>query len=52
MLAGSDSHNCPIHPSLAGQFESYLVTKPLAVDYEEIADQLPTAIKVAREVLK
>jgi len=52
MLAASDSHNCPIRPALARQFESYLVTRPLAVDYEEIADHLPTAIKVAREVLK
>jgi len=52
MLAASDSHNCPIRLALAEQFESYLIPKPLGVDYEEIADHLTTAIKIAREVLK
>ncbi|MFH1719462.1 MAG: extracellular solute-binding protein [Planctomycetota bacterium] len=52
MLARSDSHNCPIRPALAEQFKSYLVPKPLTVDYEEIADQLPTAIRAAREVFQ
>jgi len=52
MLAASDSHNCPIRPTIARKFESYLVPKPLQANYEEIADRLPMAIKVAREVLK
>ena len=51
MLAQSDSHNSPIHPSLAGQFEQYVISKPLDVDYEKIADHLPLAIKTAREIL-
>jgi iron(III) transport system substrate-binding protein len=51
MLARSDSHNSPIHPSLARQFEEYVISKPLDVDYEKVADNLPTAIKTAREIL-
>ena len=51
MLARSDSHNSPIHPSLTGQFEQYVISKPLDVDYEKIADHLPMAIKTAREIL-
>lgn len=52
MLAGSDSHNCPIRPALAEQFKVYAVPKPLGVDYEKIADRLPTAIQTAREILR
>jgi iron(III) transport system substrate-binding protein len=51
MLARSDSHNYPIHPSLTRQFEQYVISKPLDVDYEKVADHLPTAIKTAREIL-
>ena len=51
MLARSDSHNSPIHPSLTRQFEEYVISKPLDVDYEKIADHLPTAIRTAREIL-
>jgi iron(III) transport system substrate-binding protein len=52
MLARSDSHNCPIRPALAEQFKLYGIPKPLSVDYEKIADQLPTAIETAREILR
>jgi len=52
MLAGSDSHNCPIRPALAEQFKMYAVPKPLGVDYEKVADNLPMAIRAAREVLR
>ena len=51
MLAQSDSHNSPIRPSLAKQFERYVIPKPLDVSYEKVADQLPTAIRTAREIL-
>ena len=51
MLAQSDSHNSPIHPSLSKQFEEYIISKPLDVDYEKVANHLPTAIKTAREIL-
>jgi len=52
MLVRSDSHNCPIRPALAEQFGLYVIPKPLDVDYEKVADQLPTAIRTAREILR
>lgn len=52
MLAESDSHNSPIHPAVASRFEQYAIERPLDVDYEQVAQQLPTAIKIAREVLR
>ena len=52
MLARSDSHNSPIHKAVAEQFKLYAIDKPLDVDYEKIAEQLPTAIRIAREVLR
>jgi iron(III) transport system substrate-binding protein len=52
MLAASDSHNTPVHKALAEKFKLYAVDKPLDVDYAKIADQLPTAIQTAREVLR
>ena len=51
MLARSDSHNSPIHQSLTRQFEPYVISKTLDVDYEKVADHLPIAIKTAREIL-
>jgi iron(III) transport system substrate-binding protein len=52
MLLSSDSHNCPIRLALVGQFKMYVIPKPLGVDYEKVADQLPLAIRTAREVLR
>jgi hypothetical protein len=52
MLVRSDSHNTPVHKTLAEQFESYAIPKQLAADYEKIAGQLPTAIRIAGEVLR
>jgi len=52
MLALSDSHNSPIHPSVAKRFNLYAIPKLLNVDYEEVADHLPTAIQTAREILR
>lgn len=52
MLAESDSHNCPIHSSLAERFKLYAIPQPLRVGYEKVADQLPTAIQTAREILR
>jgi iron(III) transport system substrate-binding protein len=52
MLVLSDSHNAPIHPALAAQFESYAIPKPLDIDYHKVADRLPTAIAAAREILR
>jgi iron(III) transport system substrate-binding protein len=52
MLLRSDSHNCPIRPALVEQFEMYVIPKPLSLDYEKVADHLPTAIQIAMEVLR
>jgi iron(III) transport system substrate-binding protein len=52
MLAESDSHNSPVHPAVASRFEQYAIKKPLDVDYEHVAQQLPRAIEMAREVLR
>ena len=52
LLLSSDSHNCPIRPALAEQFKKYVIPKPLGVDYYKVADNLPTAIRTAMEVLR
>lgn len=52
MLARSDSRNFPIRRSLAEQLGLPPMPKFLDVEYEKIADQLPTAIQTAREILR
>ncbi len=52
MLAESDSHNAPIHESLAEEFEAYLIPNPLAVDYAEVAALLQESLKTALEILE
>jgi iron(III) transport system substrate-binding protein len=52
MLARSDSGNFPIRPSLAEELGLPAMPKFLEVEYEKIADQLPTAIQTARETLR
>jgi iron(III) transport system substrate-binding protein len=52
MLVRSDSHNSPTHEAVAEQFKLYAIPKPLGVDYEKIADQLPTAIRTAGRILR
>ncbi len=52
MLVESDSHNSPIHPSVAAENPQYAIGKPLAVDYMSVAEHLPTAIEIAREMLR
>lgn len=52
LLAQSDSHNYPVHPSIAEQYKSYAIPKTLNIDYGRIADELQRAIRTAREVLR
>ena len=52
MLAQSDSHNWPIHPTLQTRFKEYAIERPLEIDYTEIADQLKTAIQTSGEILR
>jgi iron(III) transport system substrate-binding protein len=52
LLAGSDSHNSPIHATVARMYGQYAIPKALAVDYGRVADCLPAAIEAAREILE
>ena len=52
MLAESDSHNWPVNVNLQEKFEQYRIGKILDLEYERIADNLPEAIKRAREILE
>ena len=51
MLARSDSHNTPVHASLAEKYCGYAIGHPLDIGYEQVADQLPAAIAAAGEIL-
>lgn len=51
MLVESDSHNSPIHKDLQAKYPEYALEKPLAVDYEQVAGKLTTAIESTRELL-
>lgn len=51
-LVESDSHNSPVHPSVAQAYTRYAIANPLAVDYARVADCLPAAVETAREILK
>jgi iron(III) transport system substrate-binding protein len=52
MLAESDSHNSPVHASVAAEYGAYAIARPLTVDYEHVARYLPEAIKTAGEILR
>ena len=52
LLADSDSHNSPIHASVAGEYATYAIPNPLDVDYAAVADALPTAIQAFRDILR
>jgi len=52
MLVASDSHNSPIHPSVAAEHAQYAIAHPLPVDYARVAAHLPMAIETAREMLR
>ena len=45
ILVESDSHNTPVHNELAKKYPQYAIGNALKLDYAEIADQLPAAIK-------
>ena len=52
MLVRSDSHNSPIHASVATEYAHYAIANPLTIDYEQVADYLPAAIETAREIFR
>jgi iron(III) transport system substrate-binding protein len=53
LLAESDMHASPLHPAVAAdpKFAKYAIVKPLAIDFTQVADQLPEAIRAAGEIL-
>ena len=51
-LVESDSHNTPVHAALAKEYPAYQIPTTLSLDYEKIADQLPSAIQAAGEILR
>lgn len=51
LLAESDSHNVPIRPGLAEQFEQYAVPDPLNVSFEAAAAKREEAVALAMELL-
>ena len=52
LLAESDSHNSPVHASVAQQYPKYAIPHALNSDYARIADFLPMAIESAGEILR
>lgn len=52
MLARSDSHNTPVRKELARLFPEYAISKPLPIDYADVADALPLAIEASRKILR
>jgi iron(III) transport system substrate-binding protein len=52
LLVESDSHNSPIHASVAQTYPQYAIPRPLSLDYGRIADFLPAAVETSREVLQ
>jgi hypothetical protein len=52
MLAESDSHNIPVHPDLAKEFQKYAPPEPCRANLEQIADSVDDAMKICDEVLE
>lgn len=52
LLAESDSHNSPIRPSLAEKYSKYAIKEQLDIEYEKIADLLPSSIQRAKDILE
>lgn len=52
LLVQSDSHNSPIHASVAEDYPQYAIPNSLDIDYEQVAGHLPVAMETAREVLR
>lgn len=54
ILASSDSHNIPVHPTVAADpsFAPYVVTTPMKIELERVAEMMTEALRVCDEVLK
>jgi iron(III) transport system substrate-binding protein len=51
ILAESDSHNVPVHPKVAADFQQYAVTDAANVKHEEVAAATDRAMEICAEVL-
>jgi iron(III) transport system substrate-binding protein len=51
LLAQSESHNTPLRAELAAEFPAYAISRPMDIDYQKVAVQLPIAIRLAGEIL-
>ncbi len=51
-LAESDSHNTPIRVTESDPAWKYRIPNQLDIDYQKVADQLPTAIEKGMEILR
>jgi len=52
LLVESDSHNSPVHASVAQKYPQYAIPRALNLDYGRVADFLPMAIEAAGEILR
>ncbi len=52
LLVESDSHNSPIHVSVAQNHPQYAIPRALSLDYGRAADFLPMAIESAGEIFR
>jgi iron(III) transport system substrate-binding protein len=52
LLAESDSHNSPVHASIAQKYPQYAIPRSLNLDYGQVADSLSVAIESAGEILR
>lgn len=52
LLAQSDSHNIPVHPDLAKEFQAFAPPEPCRVNLDQVADSVEDAMKICDEVLE
>lgn len=52
LLVESDSHNSPVHASVAQKYPQYAIPHVLNLDYGGVAEVLPMAIRMATEALQ
>ena len=52
LLVESDSHNSPVHVSVAQSHPQYAIPRALSLDYGRVADFLPMAIESAGEIFR
>jgi iron(III) transport system substrate-binding protein len=52
LMAQSDAHFYPTHPSVASEFKAYAIPNPLSQSFQSIADAMPDAVRQAGETLR